>query len=116
MQQKGRLLIGLNCILLCLNNSSQIARKANFRRKRITVKVPMLAGRLLAEYSIRSNVNKFIVLGHTSSESNNCALKNHLKQTCWYELYVDQTQNLEPQNIPVNLNKSPTAVGRLSFV
>ena len=28
VQQKSRLLIGLNCILLCLNNSSQIAKKA----------------------------------------------------------------------------------------
>ena len=29
-QQKSRLLIGLNCILLCLNNSSQIAKAASF--------------------------------------------------------------------------------------
>ena len=28
VQQKSRLLIGLNCILLCLSNSSQIAKKA----------------------------------------------------------------------------------------
>ena len=27
IQQKSRLLIGLNCILLCLNDSSQIAKK-----------------------------------------------------------------------------------------
>ena len=27
VQQKSRILIGINCILLCLNNSSQIAKK-----------------------------------------------------------------------------------------
>ena len=27
VQQKSRILIGLNCILLCLNNSSQIAKR-----------------------------------------------------------------------------------------
>ena len=26
VQQKGGILIGLNCVLLCLNNSSQIAK------------------------------------------------------------------------------------------
>ena len=30
VQQKSRILIGLNCILLCLNKSSQIAKKVRF--------------------------------------------------------------------------------------
>ena len=30
VQQKSRILIGLNCILLCLNNSSQITKMLQF--------------------------------------------------------------------------------------